>query len=167
MVEGDVRAAARVIPIMGQRVTKTGARVQCVRMVPDSGSGGAIKAWRQRVMGAVTLAMYEYHWRTVTADTPVLVDVDWVIKIKDIPDTLQPHIRKPDRDNLDKAILDPMTRCGAWHDDCQVIAGAIDKWMHPRWSGARIYCLSGQVAIDAVEARREFLDGLIRKRLDF
>ena len=57
-----------------------------------------------------------------------------------------------------------MTRCGVWHDDCQVIAGAIGKWMHPFLSGARIYCLSGQAAMDAVETRRAFLDDLIRRR---
>ena len=167
IVEAEPKASARVIPIMINKVTKSGAVVPCARMVPDSGSGGKIKFWRQRVMGATQLAMYEYHWRTVPADTPVLVDIDWVFRVKGIPPTVQPHVIKPDRDNLDKCILDPMTRVGVWHDDCQVIAGHLVKWMHPVWQGARIYCLSGQAAIDAVGSRREFIDDLITKRLTF
>jgi len=99
LIEADPKAAARVIPIVGKRVLATGAVVPFARMVPDSGKDGAIKAWRQCVMGATQLAMHEFHWHAVPADTPVLVDVDWVFRVKNIPDTLQSHIRKPDRDN--------------------------------------------------------------------
>jgi Holliday junction resolvase RusA-like endonuclease len=35
--------------------------------------------------------------------------------------------KKPDRDNLDKAVLDALTRCKFWLDDCQVCAGNISK----------------------------------------
>ena len=38
-----------------------------------------------------------------------------------------PHCQKPDRDNLDKAVLDALTGI-AWIDDCQVHAGCIEKW---------------------------------------
>ncbi len=37
------------------------------------------------------------------------------------------HTTKPDRDNLDKCVLDALTSIGAWDDDCQVCAGAIRK----------------------------------------
>jgi Holliday junction resolvase RusA-like endonuclease len=36
------------------------------------------------------------------------------------------HIKKPDRDNLDKAVLDALTGI-FWHDDCQVCSGSIEK----------------------------------------
>lgn len=36
------------------------------------------------------------------------------------------HIKKPDRDNLDKAVLDALTGI-FWHDDCQVCSGTIEK----------------------------------------
>ena len=37
------------------------------------------------------------------------------------------HIVKPDRDNLDKAVLDALTRAQFWIDDCQVCWGDIKK----------------------------------------
>jgi Holliday junction resolvase RusA-like endonuclease len=37
------------------------------------------------------------------------------------------HTTKPDRDNLDKAILDAITNAGIWYDDSQVCAGTITK----------------------------------------
>jgi Holliday junction resolvase RusA-like endonuclease len=38
------------------------------------------------------------------------------------------HIKKPDRDNLDKAVLDSLKDL-LWVDDCQVCAGEIEKWI--------------------------------------
>ena len=38
------------------------------------------------------------------------------------------HTSKPDRDNVDKVILDALTQIGAWGDDAQVCAGATEKW---------------------------------------
>lgn len=40
------------------------------------------------------------------------------------------HTSKPDRDNLEKAVLDALTTAGVWGDDAQVAAGSIEK----RWS---------------------------------
>lgn len=37
------------------------------------------------------------------------------------------HVTKPDRDNLDKALLDSL-KGGIFVDDCQVCAGEIEKW---------------------------------------
>lgn len=37
------------------------------------------------------------------------------------------HISKPDRDNLDKAILDALTNAGIWYDDSVVCAGSVTK----------------------------------------
>lgn len=36
-------------------------------------------------------------------------------------------VTKPDRDNLDKALMDALTTLGMWVDDCQVCAGEIRK----------------------------------------
>jgi Holliday junction resolvase RusA-like endonuclease len=38
-----------------------------------------------------------------------------------------PHAQKPDRDNLDKAVLDALKGL-AWTDDCQASSGLIEKW---------------------------------------
>lgn len=37
------------------------------------------------------------------------------------------HITKPDRDNLDKGVLDALTQLGMWADDKGVCAGEIKK----------------------------------------
>jgi len=38
------------------------------------------------------------------------------------------HAKKPDRDNLDKAVLDSLKGL-LWVDDCQACAGEITKWI--------------------------------------
>lgn len=37
------------------------------------------------------------------------------------------HMVRPDRDNLDKAVLDCLTKSGFWGDDCQVCSGYVEK----------------------------------------
>lgn len=37
------------------------------------------------------------------------------------------HTSKPDRDNLDKAVLDALTTLGFWRDDAQVVGGELWK----------------------------------------
>ncbi len=41
------------------------------------------------------------------------------------------HTKRPDRDNLDKAVLDALTQCGFWVDDAQAAAGEILKFYCP------------------------------------
>jgi len=50
------------------------------------------------------------------------------------------HTAKPDRDNLEKAVLDALTAIGFWGDDCQVCAGQVRKFYHGKDAqpGARI-----------------------------
>jgi len=38
------------------------------------------------------------------------------------------HTGKPDRDNVDKSILDALTEAGLWLDDGQVCSGGVEKW---------------------------------------
>lgn len=42
------------------------------------------------------------------------------------------HITKPDRDNLEKAVLDVLTKAEYWRDDCQVCAGQVSKFYADR-----------------------------------
>ncbi len=44
------------------------------------------------------------------------------------PDDPIPHTAKPDRDNLDKAVLDALTDIQVWGDDKQVFSGKIEKY---------------------------------------
>ena len=43
------------------------------------------------------------------------------------PDAPEWHSGKPDRDNLEKAVLDSLTHIGMWKDDGQVCTGPVDK----------------------------------------
>lgn len=64
---------------------------------------------------------------------PLRIDVTFVFprhsnkvwKTREMP--RYPHIQKPDRDNLDKAVLDSL-KGTIIVDDCQVYAGTIEKW---------------------------------------
>ncbi len=64
---------------------------------------------------------------------PVFVDVDFVFKRpksmlgKKWPDDEFPHDHAPDRDNLEKAVLDSLTQLGFWRDDGQVCGGEVRK----------------------------------------
>jgi Holliday junction resolvase RusA-like endonuclease len=65
---------------------------------------------------------------------PVIVDIDFFFcrpKSKQgagCPEQAYLHDVKPDRDNLDKAVLDALKNAGAFKDDCQVAGGRIMKY---------------------------------------
>lgn len=53
------------------------------------------------------------------------------------PDAPYWHTGKPDRDNLEKAVLDALTELGFWQDDGQVCAGPVEK-VYSQSPGANI-----------------------------
>lgn len=67
-------------------------------------------------------------------NSPATVDAVFIfprphrLQRKKDPDGRIPHTVKPDRDNLDKAILDAMTDIGVFSDDCVVFDGRITKF---------------------------------------
>ena len=64
---------------------------------------------------------------------PVRVDVEFYfrrplrLQKKSSPEGYIPHTAKPDRDNLDKALLDTLTQIGFFQDDALVVEGTITK----------------------------------------
>ena len=48
------------------------------------------------------------------------------------------HCQKPDRDNLDKAVLDVLTDCGLLKDDCIVCDGSVTKLWANEKSGVYV-----------------------------
>ena len=64
---------------------------------------------------------------------PVRVDVEFHfrrplrLQKKSSPEGFIPHTAKPDRDNLDKAVLDSLTQIGFFQDDALVVEGTITK----------------------------------------
>jgi Holliday junction resolvase RusA-like endonuclease len=51
----------------------------------------------------------------------------------------RPHTVKPDKDNLEKAVMDALTGIQIWKDDCQVYGGNTEKYWTPGNSGAWIW----------------------------
>ena len=49
-----------------------------------------------------------------------------------------PHIYKPDKDNLEKAVMDSLTQIGVWKDDCQVYDSHTIKYWSPIKTGVEI-----------------------------
>ena len=67
-------------------------------------------------------------------DSPVRLDIVFLfprpgrlMRAKD-PEGQIMHTSKPDRDNLDKAVMDSLTAIGMWRDDCLVCAGSVEKF---------------------------------------
>jgi Holliday junction resolvase RusA-like endonuclease len=65
---------------------------------------------------------------------PVRLDITFVfsrpqrlMRAKD-PEGMIPHTAKPDRDNLDKAVMDALTNIGMFRDDSLVCSGLIEKF---------------------------------------
>ena len=87
------------------------------------------------------------------ATEPVKVDIEFYLKRpkrlcrkKDNPGRVYAP-RKPDRDNLDKSVLDALVGAGVIYDDAQVVSGQIEKYFHPINEGPcvkiRIFILDG------------------------
>jgi Holliday junction resolvase RusA-like endonuclease len=53
-------------------------------------------------------------------------------------ETAVPHTKKPDVDNLLKAVMDSMTVAGVWKDDALVYATEAGKWYAAGKTGAQI-----------------------------
>jgi Holliday junction resolvase RusA-like endonuclease len=57
-------------------------------------------------------------------------------------DDFMPHIRKPDTDNLLKAVMDSITQAGVWKDDALVYFTEASKGYAQGQTGARIKILT-------------------------
>ena len=76
-------------------------------------------------------------FRTIDSKIPVIVNVTFFFKpskgestkkfIKEVEHDLVPHLKKPDRDNSDKYILDCLSKI-VLHDDNQIYGGTIFKY---------------------------------------
>jgi Holliday junction resolvase RusA-like endonuclease len=95
---------------------------------------GTADAWKASVRLAAMKG-----WDGVTFTGPLRVDVAVYFKRPKShfftgkrsevirPNAPMFHTSKPDRDNLDKAILDALTNAGIWKDDAQVCSGTLSK----------------------------------------
>lgn len=75
---------------------------------------------------------------TTPHEGPVRIDVKWFfprpkhMMTRNYPDGPVLHWVKPDRDNLDKCILDALAQIRFIKDDAQVCVGLVEKWYHAK-----------------------------------
>uniref|UniRef100_A0A6M3JBR1 Putative endodeoxyribonuclease n=1 Tax=viral metagenome TaxID=1070528 RepID=A0A6M3JBR1_9ZZZZ len=144
------------------------ARVYNERPGPKaSNSTNLLFGWKSRVTWATKLAIAA-GWAPVPDGVPVEVSLDFyflpkrgamsltqwdkVVKCSTDrgcnPQTFwRLHADTPDRDNLDKAVLDTITAIGAagvWHDDRQAALGRVVKWWSNNYAGALIHLATGK-----------------------
>lgn len=103
---------------------------------------GTADHWKMLVRASFEKALPE-----VPFDEPLRIDMDFFFKrpkvfnkrtreaydgTKNIPSGVVLHTSKPDRDNLEKAVLDAMVNVGYMRDDSLVVAGQVRKFYHAR-----------------------------------
>lgn len=62
-----------------------------------------------------------------------------------------PHISRPDRDNLDKAVMDALKGI-AWLDDSQICQGTIEKWIASGYEQPHAVITIAAVETNGIEA---------------
>ena len=89
---------------------------------------GTAEAWKSAIAEAARPFVPE-----TPLEGPIRVNITWYLprpkrlcRKKDWPGPL-PHVAKPDRDNLDKAVLDALKTIGFYRDDSQVCDGVLRK----------------------------------------
>jgi Holliday junction resolvase RusA-like endonuclease len=125
----------------GQPRPRAFARMMGARAVARVYESGTAEGWKGDIAIASAKSKPD---RPLSG--PVRVDITWLLpRPKRLmrrvdPEGEMPCTAKPDRDNLDKAVLDAMTRLGWWADDAQVYAGYIEKLYHAKSGrpGARV-----------------------------
>jgi Holliday junction resolvase RusA-like endonuclease len=119
---------------------------------------GTSDGWKALIAAAV-----RPHIPAAPLEGPLAVDVTWIMprpkahfRTGSKAGVLRPEAptlvtAKPDRDNLDKAVLDALTQCRMWTDDAQVVAGRLLK-RYGEPPGCRIV-IETEPAVDDYEAR--------------
>lgn len=94
---------------------------------------GTAEEWKSQICRAIERCL-----PPVPAEGPICVSADFIfprpscLERKRDPTGRIPHTRRPDRDNLDKALLDCLKTIGVFKDDWQVCGGEVRKWFAAR-----------------------------------
>lgn len=113
-------------------------------------AGERVKTWRQDVRETALQVMEDVGWETVPRHQGVRVDITFwfprpkshygtganVSRMK--PSAPRHHLVKPDKDKLERAVLDALTSAGVYVDDSQVVVGTTEKLWGGDLSGATI-----------------------------
>ena len=90
-------------------------------------------AWKEAIQ---ICFMQKKRMPTITG--PVYLTIHFYFQKKGLNTTI-PHTSKPDKDNLEKVVMDALTGIGVWNDDSQVYGGRTAKFWTDDKSGAEIW----------------------------
>lgn len=125
-----------------------------------------IYEWKQNIKRAAReqLGLTEQSQPLITTCSPIHCSIDiYFPRTRELekakyPDGAIPHTKKPDRDNIEKGILDAL-RGIAFADDCAVCGGEVRKWYCARNTvpRAEIYIVEvyEQPVLAAARAKRK------------
>lgn len=100
---------------------------------------GRVRQWQDQVASFAQKAAAASGWTKLDAKTPICVDIDFHFHRPSGYRKAELWKRtKPDRDKLDRAVLDSLTWAGVIHDDALVCDGRIRKLIDDDWQGAVI-----------------------------
>lgn len=129
-----IRITVPAVPVAQPRIKATAIKGRARVYTPSTIGKGDDKRPHPIAAFKATLRMAATEaYSGPPLDGPLRVDVLLVFprqsskiwKTRDMP--RYRHVTKPDRDNLDKAVLDGLKGL-LFVDDCQVCSGEIDKW---------------------------------------
>lgn len=126
--------------IPGQPVAQGRHRVRVVGKLAQHYMPKKTAEWQAQAIYAMSA-----EWRGATPiDKPVIVDVTAFferpgrLKKKSSPPGPIPHTSRPDRDNIDKAALDSLTKAGVLADDKLAYTGLVQKFYVPLGESPRV-----------------------------
>jgi len=100
---------------------------------------GGANVWKDVIAHFAQQAATAAGWAKPTARAGLCVDIDFhFAKPSGFRKADLWKFTKPDRDNLDKAVLDGLVWSGIIHDDAQVVDGRIRKLIDDDWQGVVI-----------------------------
>lgn len=119
-VRGEPKATPR---LRGRSVQRRGKAAFVHLYTPDTADG-----WKLAIAAELLGKVPTSPWTgPVSLSVQVYFQRPQRLCRRSSPSGSVPHAAKPDVDNLVKAIMDAMTKCGVWRDDAQVHSLSISK----------------------------------------
>lgn len=112
--------------------------------------------WKSEIRGAAVDQMVLSHWVQVPSGIPVFVWTELHFRRPSgYRKAVQFKYTKPDKDNLEKAVLDSLTKVGVFADDNQVVGGPVWKLIDDNWQGGIILVCTGEYILEQFKPIQE------------
>lgn len=120
----------------------------------DAKSWAKANAWYDAVLLAVRPHLPPEPWSgPVHVTATVYFERPQRLCRKKDPDGPVPHCAPPDRDNLDKSILDALAHAGLFHNDSQVCQGGVHKWYAAKGYGPGVRIVAFPIKAPAADTQ--------------